>query len=282
MTEQTGTETGATAQDVAAGQQSGQQPTGRDAFINLLPDDLKTDGSLAGFNDVAALAKSYVHARKLIGADASQVLKLPKDDNEESWGAVYSKLGRPEAADKYDASQFKDKLKNAEELSAWNEIFYKSGMTQKQYQAVVGAFLDKSNAVSEQAKQQTEARHIEWQNVLKKEFGPNYDKRIEDAAGAMAKIGGDELAELASENPDIFKHPAMVKMAVKLAELTGESVVTLADGTKTADKLGTLDAQQQINAKMADPTFMAALTNRSHPQHDWAVKERLRLMDMAY
>ena len=70
------------------------------AFINTLPEELQTEPSLRNFTDAAGLAKSYVHAQKMIGADK---LPLPgKSATDEEWNNVYQKLGRPNAADQYD------------------------------------------------------------------------------------------------------------------------------------------------------------------------------------
>ena len=67
-----------------------------------LPDGLRGEPSLQSFDSVDKLAKSYVHARKMIGADPNQMLQLPKEGDEEGWNQVYNRLGRPEKADGYD------------------------------------------------------------------------------------------------------------------------------------------------------------------------------------
>ncbi len=65
-----------------------------------LPDDLKNEPSLKLINDVSGLAKSYVSAQKLVGAD-----KIPvpsKHATEEDWKNVYHKLGLPQDVKDYD------------------------------------------------------------------------------------------------------------------------------------------------------------------------------------
>lgn len=86
---------------------SGQtQPTALPAWRNGLPEDIRADEGLSKFDAIkddaernAMLARSYVNAQKMIGGD-----KLPKPkgpDDKEALDAVYTALGRPEAADKY-------------------------------------------------------------------------------------------------------------------------------------------------------------------------------------
>ena len=64
-----------------------------------LSDELKADKSLENIKDIESLAKSFVHAQKLVGAD-----KIPvpnKFATEKDWDAVYEKLGRPKNSDGY-------------------------------------------------------------------------------------------------------------------------------------------------------------------------------------
>ena len=59
-----------------------------------LSEDLRNDPSLASINDVASLAKGYVHGQKMIGADK---IVIPKDDaSPDEMNEFYNRLGRPE------------------------------------------------------------------------------------------------------------------------------------------------------------------------------------------
>ena len=64
-----------------------------DNWKDTLPDDLKAEKALESIQDIPGLAKSYIHAQKMIGSD-----KIPvpnKYATDEDWQAVYNKLGRP-------------------------------------------------------------------------------------------------------------------------------------------------------------------------------------------
>ena len=64
-----------------------------------LPDDLRDDPSLKSIQDVPGLAKSFIHAQKMVGADK---IPVPTEHaTKEDWDAVYSKLGRPATPDDY-------------------------------------------------------------------------------------------------------------------------------------------------------------------------------------
>jgi hypothetical protein len=94
----TQTEQQTTASEVPTTNAATSTPTSVD-WRTSLPEELKSEKSLSSITDIAGLAKSYVHAQKLIGAD-----KIPvpnKHATEDDWNAVYEKLGRPKSAEDY-------------------------------------------------------------------------------------------------------------------------------------------------------------------------------------
>ena len=61
---------------------------------SMIPEEIRDHKSLATIQDVGSLAKGFVHAQSMIGADK---IALPgKSSTADDWNAVYSKLGRPE------------------------------------------------------------------------------------------------------------------------------------------------------------------------------------------
>ena len=65
-----------------------------------LSDDIRGDASLENINDINSLAKGYVHAQRMVGADK---IALPgKYATEDDWQQVYTKLGRPESPENYE------------------------------------------------------------------------------------------------------------------------------------------------------------------------------------
>ncbi|MGE0736045.1 MAG: hypothetical protein AB7G15_17130 [Alphaproteobacteria bacterium] len=63
-----------------------------------IPRELQMEPSLARIKDVGGLAKSYVEAQRMIGAEK---IPLPRDGDAASYEAFYRRLGRPESPDKY-------------------------------------------------------------------------------------------------------------------------------------------------------------------------------------
>ena len=70
------------------------------SFLESLPDDLRNEPSLRNFTDTGSLAKSYVHAQRMIGAD--KVAIPGKHATADEWREVYTRLGAPTDAGGYE------------------------------------------------------------------------------------------------------------------------------------------------------------------------------------
>ena len=69
------------------------------SFVSSLPEDLRTEPSLQNIQDVNQLAKGYVSAQRMVGADK---MAIPtKNSTPDDWKEVYTKLGLPETPDNY-------------------------------------------------------------------------------------------------------------------------------------------------------------------------------------
>jgi len=98
-----------------------------------LPEDLKNDPSLLTVKDVPGLAKSYIHAQKMIGADK---IALPgKNASEEEWDAVYNRLGKPEEAKAYE-EDFGDLPIPEENVKNFKDAAHKLGLNQTQFKGL--------------------------------------------------------------------------------------------------------------------------------------------------
>jgi len=100
-----------------------------------LSDEIRADKSLENIKDVEGLAKSYVHAQKLVGAD-----KIPvpnKFATEKDWDAVYQKLGRPEDASGYKYDLPEDQTIDETALKNFSDQAHKLGLLPGQANGMV-------------------------------------------------------------------------------------------------------------------------------------------------
>ena len=143
------------------------------SFLDPLPEDLRGDPSLRNFTDAAGLAKSYVHAQRMIGAEK---IALPgKAATEDDWRPVWSKLGAPDSADGY---QIAGEGFAEQELQSFKEQAYAVGLTGQQAQQMA-TYLEgqaKGGVAAEQADQERIAE--EYDAELRAEFGASWRSPI--------------------------------------------------------------------------------------------------------
>ena len=70
-----------------------------DDFLSMIPEELRDHPSISPIKDVPNLARSFVNAQRLIGAEK---LPLPANPSDADLDNIYGKLGRPESAEGYE------------------------------------------------------------------------------------------------------------------------------------------------------------------------------------
>lgn len=164
-----------------------------------LPDDIRGDPSLEVIKDIPSLAKSYVHAQKLVGMD-----KIPvpaKDAKPEAWNEFYTKLGKPEAPDKYElptveypegypvngdiVNEFRTKAHELNLLPAQVKALYEWYTTKEL------ATWDAAGSVN---KEEAEKFQRESEAEMKKEWGDAYDGNLKKVQALVRGIGGKDFA----------------------------------------------------------------------------------------
>lgn len=254
----------------------------RDAFIAMLPEELRGEGVFANHQSVGDLAKSYVSAAKMVGLDKGTLMSIPRGDDEKAWGEVYSKLGRPESADKYSLDAYKE-MAAEPVLKEWANVFHELGFNQKQVDATLGKFFGQANSAKEAQKAEMDAKFQEWDATVTKDLGLAKDRKLTAAINTLENAAGtDEILAHIEAYPEAFRHPLMVKALVNLADKTGESSVLLADGRTTNGALSPADAQQQLSALKSNPEYMNAMRDKAHPQHDYFVTQQNKLFEFAF
>lgn len=136
-----------------------------------------------GWRTPQDLYKSYSELQKTLSHDK---IVLPKDGADvKEWDAVFNRLGRPEAADKYTMPKGSDEAF----FKAVVPDLHAAGLTQKQVDAAAAAinkYGESTLAVQrDQAMRDQEAGMAE----LNREWGPSAAKEIELARRAMRGVG---------------------------------------------------------------------------------------------
>ena len=282
-----GTTTTTTADPGAGAGESGTGTGGTGGggeFLSLIPEEIRGEAYFRDIRDVPNLAQKAFHQAKLIGRDPNTLLAIPGPDDADGWNTVYSRLGRPEAADKY---QFADPEKvpqgltvNPEAKTQFASRAHELGLSQKQaaalYEFVNGgriAGFEKALAEHGEGLKAAEAQ-------LRADWGHAYDdkhRRAEEAVNLLddqLKLGGG--LKQAIEAMPAESRVALGK-AMEYARGFFEEGGLPGRGGAIAGALAPDEARQQIAALQQDPQFMAAFMSGGAAGHAEAVQRMLRL-----
>ena len=237
-----------------------------------LSEDLKADKSLENINDIESLAKSYVHAQKMVGAD-----KIPvpnKYATEKDWDAVYEKLGRPKTSDGYKFDLPQDKQVDEVSLKEFSTQAHKLGLLPGQAQGMVKFYNEMTAKSLQDADSKALAARENSTKELKQEWGQAFDQKVSQAATLAKSVGATELlnANLA-DGTKLGDHPVMIKAFAELASKMGEDSIVQASGP-------TYLTPSQIDKQIGELTQTgSAYWDKNHPNHSDAVQEVLALRE---
>ena len=237
-----------------------------------LSDDVKADKSLENIKDINALAKSYIHAQKMVGSD-----KIPvpnKYATEDDWNAVYEKLGRPKTADGYKFDLPQDKQVDEVSLKEFSSQAHKLGLLPSQAQGMVKFY----NEITAKSLQDADSKALTARETstkeLKQEWGQAFDQKVSQAATLAKSVGATELfnANMA-DGTKLGDHPVMIKAFAELANKMGEDSIVQASGP-------TYLTPNQIEKQIGELTQTdSAYWDKNHINHQAAVSEVLALRE---
>ena len=237
-----------------------------------LSDDIKADKSLENIKDINALAKSYIHAQKMVGSD-----KIPvpnKFATEDDWNAVYEKLGRPKTADGYKFDLPKDKQVDETSLKEFSSQAHKLGLLPTQANGMVKFY----NEITAKSLQDADSKALTARETstkeLKQEWGQAFDQKVSQAATLAKSVGATELLDTnLADGTKLGDHPVMIKAFAELANKMGEDSIVQASGP-------TYLTPNQIEKQIGELTQTdSAYWDKNHINHQAAVSEVLALRE---
>ena len=237
-----------------------------------MPPGLREEPSLKTFDSVDKLAKSYVNAVKMIGGNPDNMVAIP--DEGEKWDDFYNKIGRPEKANDY---QFGDE--NGE-LDGFREFAHDTGLTQDQASNILKLYGDIQEEQEESQQNGLEELRTNTTMELQKEWGKNFDGKMDYAKRAFAQFASPELSQLMDES-GMGNHPEMLRVFAKVGELMGEDSLVVGTGLGSS-QLSPEQAQQEIQALYSDKEFSKSYRDNKDPAHKTAMSKMERLFKQAY
>ena len=237
-----------------------------------MPPGLREEPSLKTFDSVDKLAKSYVNAVKMIGGNPDNMVAIPEEG--EKWDDFYNKIGRPEKANDY---QFGDE--NGE-LDGFREFAHDTGLTQDQADNILKLYGDIQEEQEEAHQNGLEELRTNTTMELQKEWGKNYDGKMDYAKRAFAQFATPELSQLMDES-GMGNHPEMLRVFAKVGELMGEDSLVVGTGLGSS-QLSPEQAQQEIQALYSDKEFSKSYRDNKDPGHKTAMSKMEKLFKQAY
>jgi hypothetical protein len=229
-------------------------------IISLIKDpELVKSPSLAKFNDVDGLAKSYIELEKFRGNS----VQIPKDDNPEAWAKFYAKLGVPDSPDKYEIEEkeWNGMKFGKENYKNYFEKAKEIGLTPKQVKELADYdFKRQTEAHDRLTKQQQEVEKNTFE-ALKKEFD-DYEKVENQIKSTFNKFTNEEngvkLVEGLRKNPEFFK--IMAEISSQFAEDSTEGIVNSMQKGQSQE-----EAKAEYDKMLSDKA--SPLHNPSHPDY---------------
>lgn len=245
------------------------------SFLDSISEEYRNNPSIKSFTNVNDMAKTLIHAQRMIGADK---IALPgKSATDDEWRAIYQKLGAPDDPQKYEFSA-ETKVLDESAIGEFRNAAFEAGLNNRQADTVA-KFMD-TTLQTAQAKFEQQAEELRYggEQELRKEWGQAFDQRVELAYKAAVDTLGDAnlLDEIKlADGRMLGDHPAIVRMFAKIAEQIGEDNLI---GDTTEMVMTPNEASQRISemTRRDSPYW-----DKMHPEHDKYVQEVLRLREYA-
>lgn len=251
-----------------------------------LPEDLRSEKvfeSIKGkdWNEAGpVLAKSYVNAQRLVGAD--KIAKPSANWTPDQWNEFYSATGRPPKPEDYEIKVPDGMTVPAEELTAWRKELFDLGLSKAQVAKLTDKFYASEGARMKATQDSAQAQIQTWENEIKAEFGDKFDENVNFARFAIKEFGNQNLMKLL-DSSGFGSHPEVVKFFATVGrKLADSGTIGGANSSANAGRLTPENAQASLAVFHRDPENMKALMNADHPNHDAVVAERAKLFMAAY
>ena len=244
-------------------------------FKSLIPESFKEEKSLENFDNMEDLLKSYLHVQKMVGAD-----KIPvpnKYATDEDWKEVFTRLGAPKTPEDYKYS-FKDDEVDPKQLKTFNETAHRLGLLPKQAEALVKYYNNINQSHSEQLEAQAITAQEKTEADLKKEFGPQFNKRLDQAKRLATNTLGEEFLNntVLKDGSRLGDNLEVIKAFSNLAEKLSEDEIVKGEGSE-------YQTAKDIEKQIAELTQQgSAYWQNQHPNHKKAVDEVLKLREMLH
>ena len=241
-------------------------------FKDLIPEKYKEEKALSNFVSMDDFVKSYLSAQRLVGAN--KVAIPNKMATDEDWEEVYSKLGRPAKPEDYKYS-FSEEEINQDQLKNFNETAHRIGLLPKQAERIIKFYNEMNTQAEVDNQKMFEVKQTEAMADLKKEFGPTYTKRLDQAKKlAVETLGNDMLNNtILKDGSRLGDSVEVIKAFSMLADKLSEDEIIKGEGSsyQTASEI-----EKEISELTEDGS---PYWQKTHPNHAKTVDRVFKLRE---
>ena len=243
------------------------------AFLDTLPEEIRNEPSVRNFTNAGEMAKSYVSAQRMIGADK---LAIPgQSATPDEWREVYRKLGAPADASAYEFSKSDIEI-NDDTVNGLRAAALDAGLSKSQAESMMGFIRNTVGDIQTNYEAQGEALREESEQTLRSEYGQAFEQKVGLAQKAATRyLGGLDLFEdvQLADGRLLGDHPDIIKLFAQLGEEIGEDNL---EGEPTEMVMTPDEASRKI-AEMMRPD--GPYFDKRHPEHEFYVQEVGRLFE---
>ncbi|MDA7891216.1 hypothetical protein N9B14_01495 [Akkermansiaceae bacterium] len=247
-------------------------------FLNMIPEELRDHPSISPIKDVENLARSYVNAQKLIGADK---IPLPVNPTDEDLDRIYDRLGRPASPTEYgihaDGNIITEDL-----VAEYSDIAHKLRLTPEQAKGVLDYYKSSVEQTDSAALEMVEEARESTVSTLRQEWGRAFDQKVEAAATVAQEFASPDMFNLElSDGSKLGDNVEFIKAFAKIADfrqsVTSEDTVS---ENSQSMMMTPAHAKSQVEAIMGDKTH--PYWDKKNPGHASAVEHMQGLMGMLH
>jgi hypothetical protein len=206
-------------------------------FVETLPEDIRGYKAFQETENLQSLANQLVNAQSALG---KKRLEAPSEDwTDDNWNEFYSNM-RPEN-DEYTVAEISE-LSLPEELQGQNldlpdegvqqmvDLAGQMGLTQRQFDIMYQTTVQNLMQNNQQNSQDVEGALKDYRASLSADWQADFDVNLKQSKEAFSALAQDipELNELV-QDPTIANHPGMLKLFHKVAQVSGDSLPSLAN-----------------------------------------------------
>lgn len=226
------------------------------SWMDALSDEEKAFAGNKAWKTPQHILESYRNLEKHLGA---KVRTVPADDDAEGWNKFYNELGRPETPDGYKFDLPEEY--NPELVKFYQDSAHKHGLTKKQADGFLMAYMDFENTVREEMAKQQDVKVMAAQQELKQEWGAKYEENLNLALRGAKTLGLEQTEILALESA--MGQTKFAKVFQQIGQALCAEDVTPTQ-TQSSGGFGVrtpAQAQARIDELLSNPEYSKAYLN---------------------